>query len=218
MKNKTVSMFRSCFLLFAGLMITASAVRAQSAQTGSVVLFSDYTSAATGAAGRDTLFKLANSHSTQIATVRVFFINRIDQSAEEYSVCLPAQQTISWRASEMDPGVAGIAYAVATDDAGRPVNFNWLSGASAIIANSQQEPWRDATALAKLASGATMPIKGFSTIRLDGEMYARLPEQFAALLPGNALRVAADPTECSLAFTYKRHFSDQRTLTSDRRN
>ena len=188
--------------LFITLLLTPIIV-AQPVEPGSVVLFGQYISSPTDAVCNDTLFTLTNRHPTRKVFVRVLFINRADRSAEEYAVCLPAGQTVRWRASEMDPGVAGCAFAVATDAAGRPLNFNWLTGASSIINHSRREAWQQAISLPKLTTGGEIPVNGFSTASFDGEMYARLPAQLAALLPAAALRIAADPIACSSTFSYR---------------
>lgn len=209
MKIKAVSKFVSFLLLAVGLMFAAPAGFAQSAEPGSVVLFSQYASSPTEADCHDTFFTLTNSHPSQRAFVRVLFINRDDQSAEEYSICLSAQRSVHWRASELDPGVSGFAYAIATDAAGRPVAFNWLSGASSRIANLRQELGRKATSLLKLTGGAILPVNGVSTISFDGQTYARLPEQLAAILPEVSVAVFPQPIECVSGFTYRESSADR---------
>jgi hypothetical protein len=205
MKINSVSKFISLFMLAVCMLFSASSGFAQSAESGSVVLFSDYVSKPTLADCDDTFFSLTNSHPSQRAFVRVLFVNRIDLSAEEYAICLPALQSVRWRASEMDPGVSGFAYAIVTDAAGRPSAFNWLSGTFSRMTNSRQEVWRSAISLKKLSVGAVMPVNGVSTISFDGQMYSHLPSHLADIFPEVSVAAFTEPVGCVSKFTSRRN-------------
>lgn len=157
------------------------------ARGGSLERVENGNSCPTDAGRNDMLFTLTNAHKRAHATVRVFFINQADAAVEEYSVCLPALQSIQWRASEFNPVITGIAFAIATDAAGRPLKFNWLRGSSARIAEGATQPWQPAAAIAKRTSGAVPPASDDAACpeqRVSRERCEQRPQKcLAASLP-----------------------------------
>ena len=97
-------------------------------KTGSVLVYNLYTSSST-VVGQDSRFGLTNTSTTSAAFVHLFFIQGNTCSVADRFTCLTAQQTVSFLASELDPGVTGFVVAVAVDGVlGCPANFNFLMG------------------------------------------------------------------------------------------
>lgn len=176
------------------------------AQAGSVILYSFYASNAANPEREDTFFSLTNHHATQAAFIRLLFVNRRDLETEEYTLCLPATQTMRWRASELDPGITGHVFAIAADAAGRPLQFNWLTGTVG-SKNSAADIiiWQSAFALAKHTSGVVLPVNQSASLLFDGTNYDQLPEQPAKYFADSRLSLKVSAINCpgKPAFTFK---------------
>ena len=94
---------------------------------GSMLFYNIYTSTV-GDASQNTRLNITNTHPTKSVNVHFFFARSIDCTIADTYVCLTANQTFSFLASEYDPGETGFIFGVATDDAGCPINFNYLIG------------------------------------------------------------------------------------------
>ncbi|MGH9801358.1 MAG: hypothetical protein ACRD82_13415, partial [Blastocatellia bacterium] len=93
---------------------------------GSVLIYNIYTSS-TDPNRQNTRINLANTHTVRPAFVHLFFVAEGCSVADSY-VCLTANQTASFLASDLDPGTSGYLVAVATNSIGCPINFNYLIG------------------------------------------------------------------------------------------
>jgi hypothetical protein len=104
----------------------------QDMKLGSVLFFNYYTSDPNNTASVDTIFNLTNVHPTSDIALHLFFVDSTTCNVADAFFCLTRNQTASFRASDMDPGVVGYVIAVAVDSAGRPVSFNALAGEAMI--------------------------------------------------------------------------------------
>ncbi|MFN0086605.1 MAG: hypothetical protein ACKVX9_14545 [Blastocatellia bacterium] len=106
----------------------STAVRLGDQKPGSVLFFNRYTSSASNPSREDTTLNLTNTSPSAAAFVRLFLVNGSTCQPQEQSICLAAQQTISFQMSDLDPGVKGYVVVVATNAAGEPTQFNYLIG------------------------------------------------------------------------------------------
>src|SRR5215471_3652965 len=118
----------SAFLaLFALVMLSASALAAdpgivyppESAvsdqKAGSVLFYNFYSSGATSGATQNTRVNITNTSSTAPAFVHLFFVDGASCSIADSFICLTQNQTASFLASDVDPGVSGYIVAVAVE-------------------------------------------------------------------------------------------------------
>lgn len=149
-------------------------------QTGSVLAFPVYTSNATSPQSQNTRIAITNADPTRTAFVHLFFVSEACTVADTF-ICLTAQQTTQFLASDLDPGTTGYLIAVATDNAGCPANFNNLLGDEFVKFQSGHAANLPAQAFAALpgwqacSGGATS-----ATINFDGVRYSQAPRAVAA--------------------------------------
>ncbi|HMV49779.1 MAG TPA: HYR domain-containing protein [Blastocatellia bacterium] len=147
---------------------------------GSVLAFPVYTSGATSPQAQNTRIALTNTEASRQAFVHLFFISD-NCSVSDSFICLTPQQTMTFLASDFDPGTTGYLLAVATDGAGCPANFNFLIGDEYVKFQSGHAANLGAEAFAALpgfqacAGGATS-----ATINFDGVRYSLAPRVIAA--------------------------------------
>jgi hypothetical protein len=91
-------------------------------KAGSLLVFPYYTSLGTS----DTRLTISNT-GNESANIHMFFIGADCNQADQY-ICLTANASASFLASEYDPSNSGYLLAVAVDDRGRPVQNNVLIG------------------------------------------------------------------------------------------
>ena len=72
------------------------------------------------------MISLTNTHPAQSVPVRIFFIDGRTGTVENRFVNLTSNQTIRFMASDQDPGVTGYIVAIAIDEHGCPMKFNYL--------------------------------------------------------------------------------------------
>jgi hypothetical protein len=96
-------------------------------KAGSVLFYNFYTSGATSGNAQNTRVNITNTSTTSSANVHLFFVADSCQVADSY-ICLTPNQTASFLASDIDPGVSGYIVAVASDRNGCPISFNFLIG------------------------------------------------------------------------------------------
>jgi len=96
-------------------------------KAGSVLVFNLVTSTATGT--DDTLVQITNTNSAFGIAVHVFLVDGATCNVIDIAICLTKNQTICFRASELDPGTRGFLVAVASNPfTGCPIGFNFLIG------------------------------------------------------------------------------------------
>jgi hypothetical protein len=150
-------------------------------QPGSVLVYNLYTSAAARPNAQNTRFNLTNTSTTSAATVHLFFISTGAQVADAF-VCLTANQTASFLASDVDPGTNGYALAVAVNrQTGCPVEFNHLIGDEFVKLTSGHQANLGAEAILALNESASScsPDGLTAALRFDGFFYGALPAQIA---------------------------------------
>ncbi len=146
---------------------------------GSVLAFPVFTSGAASPQSRNTRMSITNTEPSRQAFVHLFFIGDSCAVADSF-ICLTPQQTMTFLASDFDPGTTGYLLAVATDGAGCPANFNFLIGDEYVKFQSGHEANLGAEAFAALpgfqscAGGASS-----ATINFDGVRYSMAPSAIA---------------------------------------
>ena len=175
------SQFSRLFFALAALIVLAASALAGAAPTnvgvsdqkaGSVLAFPYYTSLGTS----DTRLTISNT-GNEGATVHMFFVDASCNQADQY-ICLTANASASFLASEYDPSNSGFLLAVAVDSNGRPIKNNVLIGNAFVndgnyVGNYGAEAFW-ATADSKV-DDATMTSK-----LLFGTIYDELPTQHVA--------------------------------------
>ncbi len=155
----------------------------QSAQkTGSVLIFNLYTSNAADPARQNTRLSLTNTNDTALAYVHLFFVNSDTCAVSDVYTCLTPNQTTSFLASDIDPGVTGYLVAVAVNEQfGCPINFNYLIGAADVKLASGHQASLGAESFAALAE-TPFPCDQFvlqAKLAFDGVHYNRAPRTLA---------------------------------------
>ena len=108
--------------------IFPAASEASDQAAGSVLIYNIYTSGATSGNTQNTRINITNIHPQLAAYVHLFFVAEGCSVADSY-LCLTGNQTASFLASDLDPGVSGYLVAVAVDGLrGCPTDFNYLIG------------------------------------------------------------------------------------------
>jgi hypothetical protein len=128
------------FSLFALVMMSAAALAADPGQgypresevsdqkAGSVLFYNIYSSVVATPAVENTRINITNTSSTHAAFVHMYFVQDTCGVADAF-ICLTANQTATFLASDLDPGIQGYIIAVTVDaELGCPMSFNFLIG------------------------------------------------------------------------------------------
>src|SRR6188768_1026448 len=89
-------------------------------KAGSLLFFNIYTSSVTTPGSQNTRFNITNTHDATASFVHLFFVEGATCSVSDRYICLTANQTATFLASEQDPGTTGYLIAIATDGQGLP--------------------------------------------------------------------------------------------------
>lgn len=152
---------------------------------GSILFFNRYTSSASNPAREDTMLNLTNTNPSTSTFVRMFLVNGTTCEVQRIDLCLAARQTVSYQMSDLDPGIKGYIVAVATNQAGEPVNFNWLTGNTMVKQGAANAlvPFTttiSAFAVAKRSAGEVKAgTNNEAELIFDDAQYDRLPMQSA---------------------------------------
>lgn len=151
-------------------------------RAGSVLIFPIYTSSAANAQSQNTRISLTNLDSSRAINVHLFFMDAITCQVRDAFICLTANQTTSFLTSDIDPGTTGFIVAVAVDQQGCPVNFNYLVGDEYVKFVSGHAANLGAEAIPAISGGLLSCNAGSPTtqLRFDGVSYAPLPRVVAA--------------------------------------
>lgn len=95
---------------------------------GSILVYNVYTSSITNFNGQNSRLTLTNASDTRFAYVHLFFVDGATCSVADSYLCLTPNQTVSFLASDLDPGITGFMVVVAVDRRGCPVSHNFLMG------------------------------------------------------------------------------------------
>jgi hypothetical protein len=152
-------------------------------KAGSILFYNYYTSGATSGNAQNTRINITNTSTSSGAFVHLFFVADSCQVADSF-ICLTPNQTASFLASDIDPGVSGYIVAVANDGVlGCPVSFNFLIGDEFIKTSTGHTANLGAEAFAALYLGSLTGCDATSTtaaLNFDGVSYNRAPRVLAA--------------------------------------
>ena len=160
--------------------IPPATAEASDQKPGSVLIYNIYTSGSTSGNTQNTRINITNSHPTLPAFVHLFFVAEGCSVADSY-LCLTANQTASFLASDLDPGTTGYLVAVAVNSIGCPTSFNYLIGDEYVKFATGHAANLGAIALSALAGGrpACDSTSVIATLNFDGVSYNRVPATLA---------------------------------------
>jgi hypothetical protein len=158
------------------------AAAASDQQPASVLVYNYYTSDATNAAQTDTFISITNTNRASSSFVHLFFVSEECFLADAY-LCLTADQTTTFLASDVDPGSTGYLIAVATDSQiGCPASFNYLIGSEAVKVAGGRSGSFSAEGFAARYNGRFPGCNSSTTLvnlELDGDRYEAAPRVLA---------------------------------------
>ncbi|HEX4950455.1 MAG TPA: hypothetical protein VFZ34_27565, partial [Blastocatellia bacterium] len=141
------------------------------------LIYSIFTSSLNGS--EDTGLTLTNV-GPQTVFVHLFLIDGRSCTVADFFSCLSPAQTTFWLASELDPGVTGYVVALATNQNGLPLSFNYLFGTSKVKFTSGYSADLPALAFSALYPDRTVlpgvnQLDTTAELKLDGQMYSLSP-------------------------------------------
>ena len=188
--NRTFTRLFFSFMTLLILLGSASAqpilnVQVSDQKAGSLLVFPYYTSKAQDR--RDTRLTISNPGARTVA-VHLFFLDGSNCSQADQFLCLTANASLAFKASELDPEVTGWVMAVAVDaTSGRPVSANTLIGNAYVIDGDYvgnygaESFW--ATGDPSDVVGASAGAYGTASLKFNGGSgaggYDLMPTQFA---------------------------------------
>jgi hypothetical protein len=157
----------------------ASAVSDQKA--GSVLFYNLYTSSPTSGNAQNTRINITNTDPVRPVNVHLFFVDGNSCTPADAYICLTPNQTASFLASDIDPGVTGYLIAVAVDEHGCPINFNFLIGDEYVKLQSGHSANLGAEAFAGIPGGLPEcdPQASTAVLNFDGVSYNQAPRVLA---------------------------------------
>ena len=147
---------------------------------GSVLIFPIYISDPTNANSQNTRISITNTDVSRPAYLHMFFVDGSTCSVADNFLCLTPNQTTSFLMSDLDPGVSGYLVAVAVDDKGWPVKFNYLIGDAYVKFSSGHAANLGAEAVPAISVPAPNPSLNTSTMLFDGAQFGLLGRVVAA--------------------------------------
>ena len=146
-------------------------------KAGSVLAFPYYTSVGTS----DTRLTISNTGNYS-NNVHMFFIGADCAQADQY-ICLTANASASFLASEYDPSNSGYLLAVSVRNDGTPVSNNSLIGNAFVndgnyVGNYGAEAFWSTLPLGRPTSAVSADMT--ATLKFDGTFYDYLPNQHVA--------------------------------------
>lgn len=148
---------------------------------GSILVYNIYASTAADPGKQDTDISFTNINSSQAAYAHIFFIAEGCSTADTF-VCLTPNQTVSFLASDVDPGVKGYVIVIATNNKGCPISFNYLIGSEYIKFETGHAANLAAESYAALYNGTLPGCTAETTmarVLLDGVRYTAAPRLLA---------------------------------------
>jgi hypothetical protein len=152
-------------------------------KAGSVLVYNLYSSSSAAPSSQNTRVSITNTHPGRAIAVHLFFVDGATCSIADSLVCLTANQTASFLASDIDPGTTGYIIAVASDRVtGCPIDFNYLIGDEYVKLASGHAANLAAESFAALAGGlpACDGTAVTALLAFDGVSYNRAPRVLAA--------------------------------------
>lgn len=179
------------------LLVAASAALAQSGvratpvvndqKAGSVLVYNYYTAtpfyecpSPPCVAWQETRISITNINASRSVSVHLFFVSGVAGTAADSFVCLTPNQTATFLASDLAPSTTGYVIAVAVNDRGDPINFNFLIGEEYVKLALGAAAKLNAVAIAALFN-RNRPHGFLGTVRLefDGVVYEQVPRPLA---------------------------------------
>jgi hypothetical protein len=150
-------------------------------RAGSILFYNLYSSNPTNPAVENTRISITNTHATSSAIVHLFFVEGSSCSPADSYLCLTQNQTATFLASDIDPGVMGFIVAVAVDDQGVPIKFNYLVGSEYVKLSTGHAANLAAEAIgAMMANPAIITEPGKALILFNDWHYTLVPRVLAA--------------------------------------
>jgi hypothetical protein len=188
--------FRGCLALTALLLLTSVGLAADPGlaypasaevsdqKAGSILFYNIYSSSPANPATTNTRFNVTNTSSSSAAFVHLVFVEGTTCSVADRYICLTANQTTTFLASEQDPGTTGYLLAIAVDGVnGCPINFNFLIGDEYIKLESGHFANLGAEAISAVYTTPTVPgcdaNSVSATISFNGVAYNMVPRVLA---------------------------------------
>jgi len=153
-------------------------------KAGALLFYNTYTSSASNATTSNTRINITNTNTLSGIFVHLFFVDGSNCSVADSFLCLTQNQTASFLAADVDPGVSGYIVAIAVFRDGQPVPFNFLIGDEYVKFATGHSANLGAVAFAKLTEGNVLSTDGslaaifFDGAALDGS-YNRAPRVVA---------------------------------------
>ncbi|MEY4167559.1 MAG: hypothetical protein RIR52_1383, partial [Acidobacteriota bacterium] len=154
----------------------------------SLLLFNIYTSSGSGTQS-ETSFSLTNTSPFTPTIVHLFFVDGTTCTTADQIVTLTQNQTTSFLASDIDPGVTGYLIAVAIEADGCPTISNHLIGTGTVRFESGHHAMLSAIGVARITTALPLCEVNLFTAKMffDGVSYDALPRSLAiATLPSLA--------------------------------
>ena len=178
--------FTRLFFALAALIVLAASALAGAAPTnvgvsdqkaGSVLAFPYYTSLGSS----DTRLTISNTGNFS-NNVHMFFVGADCNQADQY-ICLTANASASFLASEYDPSNSGFLLAVSVDDRGTPISNNSLIGNAFVndgnyVGNYGAEAFWSSLPIGMMTSRVSADMT--ATLNFNGKIYDYLPNQHVA--------------------------------------
>lgn len=147
-------------------------------RAGSVLIFNVYTSSANRNL-ENTRISLTNIETSRSAFVHLFLVDGATGGVTDGFLCLTVGQTTSFLASDLDPNVTGYIIAVAVDQQGCPINFNYLIGDEYVKFAGGQAANLSAEAVTAVGDLPACGVGGMAMPAFDGKQYSALPHRLA---------------------------------------
>jgi hypothetical protein len=163
-----------------GLVYPATS-EASDQKAGSILFYNIYTSSIATPNAQNTRLNITNSNQNSSAFVHLFLVDGGTCSVADSIICLTPNQTMSLYAADFDPGVTGYVVAVAVNETGCPINFNFLIGSEFVKFATGHTARLGAEAIAAIADvpaacdGNTVT----ATLAFNGVNYNRVPRVLA---------------------------------------
>lgn len=194
---KTSHRFTHMFMVLSALLVMTSAAwaadpgaafpessEASDQKAGSLLFYNAYTSSATSPNTSNTRINITNTSATSNVFVHLFFVDGANCSVADSFICLTANQTASFLAADVDPGINGYIVAYASSSDGLPRRFNFLIGDEYIKYSTGHATNLGAIAFSKLTDTNVISTDGslaalfFDGLNLAGS-YNRAPRVVA---------------------------------------
>jgi hypothetical protein len=175
---KLLHHLRRLSLLISLLVVLSNSSAAQSflsdQKAGSVLFFNKYKSSITNPSAEDTQISITNTHQSLPVEVHLFFVDGNTCSVADTFIHLTPNQTVSFLASDFDPGVQGYLVAIAGSGFS-PTQFNFLIGNARLRELDGRQADLQAVAVSKLSPGDVTS----GNLVFNGIEYEQLPQVIA---------------------------------------